>query len=239
MAVDRRLNGPLPADQGIARCQDALKRADGNGMVEAFALVERAALEAMRGEFDTARTLLADGRAIFRELDLNVFGANTSQEAFFVEMLAGNPEGAAAELRATYDLLEEMGERGFLSTIAGYPRGQRLCGRRFRGESDTVRPRLAPTMVAESASSVLRRSLCAKPSREARRNPSRRVRGLARALCHRSALAPARTQVERPRAERSGRILGRSLDRGRRLRTESATRSRGPIPQREVNLVAV
>jgi predicted ATPase/class 3 adenylate cyclase len=114
------LYGPLPADEGIARCQEACERASGNRTVQAFALVERAALEAMRGEFDTARRLLSDGREVFRELDLNVFGANTAQEAYFVEMLAGDPTAAAVDLRSAYDLLEEMGERGFLSTIAGY-----------------------------------------------------------------------------------------------------------------------
>ena len=114
------LYGPLPADRGIARCKEAHAQARGNRTVQAFALVERAALEAMRGEFETARRLLAEGREVFRELDLNVFGANTAQEGYFVEMLAGNPEGAVAELRAAYDLLAEMGEQGFLSTIAGY-----------------------------------------------------------------------------------------------------------------------
>src|SRR5262249_24420631 len=40
-------------------------------------------------------------------------------EAYYVEMLAGNPPGAIETLRASYRALEEMGERGFLSTIAG------------------------------------------------------------------------------------------------------------------------
>ena len=112
--------GPLPAEQGITRCRDAYEHAEGNKTVQAFALVERSALEAMRGEFDTAHSLLSDGRDIFREVDLKVFGANTAQEGYFVEMLAGNPAAAAADLRAAYELLAEMGERAFLSTIAGF-----------------------------------------------------------------------------------------------------------------------
>jgi predicted ATPase len=114
------LYGPLPTDRGIARCREAYEQARGNRTVQAFALVERAALEAMRGEFDVARQLLAEGRDVFRELDLNVFGTNTAQEAYFIEMLAGDPDAAVADLRAAYDLLAEMGEQGFLSTIAGY-----------------------------------------------------------------------------------------------------------------------
>jgi predicted ATPase/class 3 adenylate cyclase len=114
------LYGQLPADQGIARCKNAYERAAHDPKTRAFAQVERAALEAMRGEFLTARSLLAAGRSDFRALDLKVFGANTAHEAYFVEMLAGNPAAAAVELRAGYELLEEMGERGFLSTLAGY-----------------------------------------------------------------------------------------------------------------------
>ena len=41
-------------------------------------------------------------------------------------MLAGNPEAAASTLRESYATLEEMGERGFLSTIAGFL-AQALC----------------------------------------------------------------------------------------------------------------
>ncbi len=113
------LFGPLPTDQGIARCIDAYERAGHNAKVRAFALVERAPLEAMRGEFDVARKLLADGRAIFDELELKVFGVNTAHEAYFVHMLAGDPVAAAEELRAACEVLEELGERGFLSTNAG------------------------------------------------------------------------------------------------------------------------
>ncbi len=114
------LYGPLPADQGIARCKEAYDRYADNRRIQAIALAERAALEAMRGEFVTARKLLAEGRAILRELDLKVWAVNLAQEGYFVEMLAGNPAGAAEDLRVACEVLEEAGERGFLSTNAGY-----------------------------------------------------------------------------------------------------------------------
>jgi hypothetical protein len=114
------LYGPLPSDEGILRCRKAYDSASGNPKVQAFALVERAPLEAMRGEFDTARLLLAQGWDMLRELDLAVYAANTAQEAYLVAMLADDPARAVEDLGAAYELLEEMGERGFLSTIAGY-----------------------------------------------------------------------------------------------------------------------
>jgi ATP/maltotriose-dependent transcriptional regulator MalT len=76
-------------------------------------------LEAMRGDFDTARELLAAGRRALDELGQPVWVAVTGQEAFFVEMLAGDPAAAARTLRQSYETLSGMGERSFRSTIAG------------------------------------------------------------------------------------------------------------------------
>jgi predicted ATPase/class 3 adenylate cyclase len=112
--------GPLPARAGIERCVEARRRAPGNATVRAFSLVEQAALEAMCGSFDKARRLLAEGREVFRSLDLKVYDANTAQEMYIVEMLAGDPEAAVRDLTSAYERLWDMGERSFLSTIAGY-----------------------------------------------------------------------------------------------------------------------
>jgi ATP/maltotriose-dependent transcriptional regulator MalT len=76
-------------------------------------------LEAMRGDFGLARELLAAGRQSLDQLGLSVWAAVTAQEAFFVEMLAGDPAAAAATLRRSDEALREMGERSFRSTIAG------------------------------------------------------------------------------------------------------------------------
>ena len=112
--------GPLPADEGIARCKEAYERYADNRRIQAIALAERAPLEAMRGEFDIARQIHADGQAILGELGLKLWAANLAQESHIVETLAGNPAGAADSLRAACEVLEEAGERGFLSTNAGY-----------------------------------------------------------------------------------------------------------------------
>jgi predicted ATPase/class 3 adenylate cyclase/tetratricopeptide (TPR) repeat protein len=109
----------LPTDEGIERCKEFFAKAGEDEKVRAFAQVERAVLEAMRGNLGEARALLAEGHRRFENLGLRVWAANNAQEAFYVEMLADNPAGAAATLGASYDELTEMGERGFLSTIAG------------------------------------------------------------------------------------------------------------------------
>jgi predicted ATPase/class 3 adenylate cyclase len=118
--------GPLPVEEGIARCKEFYDAADGEPTTQAFCSCERAVLEAMRGDFASARELLASGRRALDELGLPVWVAVTGQEAFFVEMLAGDPAAAAATLRQSYETLAEMGERSFRSTIAGLL-AQALC----------------------------------------------------------------------------------------------------------------
>jgi predicted ATPase/class 3 adenylate cyclase len=111
--------GPLPVDEGIARCKEFAHAAAGEPGTQAFCSCERAVLEAMRGDFGVARRLLAAGRQALDELGQPVWVAVTGQEAFFVEMLAGDPAAAAATLRRSYESLSGMGERSFRSTIAG------------------------------------------------------------------------------------------------------------------------
>src|SRR6266542_6677609 len=112
--------GPLPVDEGIERCKEFLATVGDDPTIRAFCCVERAVLEAMSGEFELAQELLAEGTQAITELGLTVWAANNAQETFFVEMLAGDPEAAADTLRASYATLEDLGERGFLSTIAGF-----------------------------------------------------------------------------------------------------------------------
>jgi predicted ATPase len=111
--------GPLPVDEGIARCKEFANDAGGEPMIQAWCRCGQGVLQAMRGDFRIARELLAAGRRSLEELGQPVWVAVTGQEAFFVEMLAGDPAAAAAALRESYDALSEMGERSFRSTIAG------------------------------------------------------------------------------------------------------------------------
>jgi tetratricopeptide (TPR) repeat protein len=112
--------GPLPVPDGIARCREFLDRAGDDPTIRAFCCVEQAVLEAMSGEVERSRELLAQGHRAIADLGLTVWAANNAQEAFFVEMLAGDAAAAADTLRASFDTLERLGERGFLSTIAGF-----------------------------------------------------------------------------------------------------------------------
>jgi predicted ATPase/class 3 adenylate cyclase len=113
------LAGPMPVPAAITRAEQLIRLTD-EPETHAFCLSALGALEAMRGRFDVARQLLGEGTAIFEQLELNVWAANNAQLSFVVEMLGGEPRAAAQALRASFDRLAEMGEQGFLSTIAGY-----------------------------------------------------------------------------------------------------------------------
>jgi class 3 adenylate cyclase/tetratricopeptide (TPR) repeat protein len=109
--------GPTPAREALARCHDVLEQTRSRH-VEAIARTEIGALLALSGRFDEARESWAEGVAILQELGLRIAAAGMSQERFDIELLAGDLPAAEAVLREACETLEELGEKGFLSTRA-------------------------------------------------------------------------------------------------------------------------
>ncbi len=109
--------GPAPIEDAILRCLEALS-ASPTRQVEAMALLEQGPLLAMRGDFAEAREMFGRGKEMLQDLGLAIAVAGASQECFDIEMLAGDPVAAEAELRGACTILERLGEKGFLSTRA-------------------------------------------------------------------------------------------------------------------------
>jgi class 3 adenylate cyclase/tetratricopeptide (TPR) repeat protein len=84
-----------------------------------MALNERAVLEAMRGDFDEARALLAAADAAAVELGETVWRAGGGMAEWEVETLAGDASTAEKAARSTCQLLEQLGETGFRSLAVG------------------------------------------------------------------------------------------------------------------------
>ena len=168
--------GPLPAADGIVRCEEyrrsAIRRPRRfrRGVASAARCSRRC-----RGEFDNARELLAEGTRALEELGLIVWAANTAQEAFVIESIAGTPESAIERLRHGYETLNRMGERGLLSTVAGflahalYACGDYVEAARVQQESEE-RPRRTTCSRRSSGEPRARRS---SRSRETSTGPSR------------------------------------------------------------------
>lgn len=112
--------GPTPVRAAIRRCEELRQGVVGNRAAEAGIDCTLAALHAMEGRFDEARVVYGHAQACYDELGLRYMRAARSHVVGFVELLAGDPERAVRELRAGYDALAEMGERGTRSTIAAF-----------------------------------------------------------------------------------------------------------------------
>jgi class 3 adenylate cyclase/tetratricopeptide (TPR) repeat protein len=113
--------GPTPVEESIARCEALLGEPLGRRpSVEAALVGTLAGLEAMRGRFDEARALYGRQRAIHEDLGRPYSAASWTMVYARVEMLAGDPAAAEAELRSGYETLERMGELGVLSTLSAY-----------------------------------------------------------------------------------------------------------------------
>jgi class 3 adenylate cyclase/tetratricopeptide (TPR) repeat protein len=112
--------GPTPVESAIRRCNDVLAHAGDDRKAMATALFTRAKFEAMRGEFDEARELVAQARTLLEDIALTVWLAGPfTQMAAWVEILAGDHEAAEAQLRWGVDTLREIGEYAWLPTVAG------------------------------------------------------------------------------------------------------------------------
>jgi len=136
-------SGPLPAPDGMARCQQIIERADGDRKVEASARLVRGTLEAMSGDLGTARRSISTARQTFEDLGLRFWIAGAvAYLAGWVELLAGDAVAAERELRCGYEALRQMGDRSWLSsTVVGilahslyaqgrYPEAEDLVGSR-------------------------------------------------------------------------------------------------------------
>jgi class 3 adenylate cyclase/predicted ATPase len=112
--------GPFPVDQAVRRCEELLATRPDDRLMQASIKGFIAGLRAMQGNFDEARELQANARALYEELGQRFRIALRSLVAAEIETLAGNGAEAAAILRWAYDELQEMGITSVGSTMAAF-----------------------------------------------------------------------------------------------------------------------
>jgi class 3 adenylate cyclase/tetratricopeptide (TPR) repeat protein len=110
--------GPIPAEEGKARLEDLIRPFEPGGTLEASGLMFLGWFEAMAGDFERARALyregierISEGGAWLRRAGRTVIGGD-------IELFAGDPAAAEAELRTGVEIFERAGEKGILSTVA-------------------------------------------------------------------------------------------------------------------------
>ena len=109
--------GPTPAAEGIRRCQDYLDEIGNHPRGQAVILLHMAGLYAMQDQAAIAQTTLGRAKSHLDTLGPTMTAAVT-EPAAFIAMLAGDYVTAEMHLRIEYESLSQMGEKGFLSTIA-------------------------------------------------------------------------------------------------------------------------
>jgi tetratricopeptide (TPR) repeat protein len=107
--------GPTPVEESLRwhATQRSLERK------RPLVMEIRAGYEAMRGRFDLARSLYNQALDHAAELGDQLALANSGQPGHLIETLAGDVVAAERHVRRACELLQEMGERGWLASNAG------------------------------------------------------------------------------------------------------------------------
>jgi DNA-binding SARP family transcriptional activator len=140
------LFGPTPVAEAIGRCEELLGRPPRQQRIKASAYRALAGLVAMEGRFDEARELLERDREIIEDVGLRVAAAVASEIWGILEMLAGDPEAAEQRLLVGYEILDGLGEKSGLSTLAAmlahavYAQGRDEDAFRFTQISEDAAP---------------------------------------------------------------------------------------------------
>jgi class 3 adenylate cyclase len=109
--------GPTPVPEAIERCAEIREQVRSSPLAVAQMLPPFAAVYAMHGDFEAARSLMREANAILGELG-RMYTVGLVHPEATVELLAGQPGVAEQRLRQAYDRLAEMGERALLATTA-------------------------------------------------------------------------------------------------------------------------
>jgi class 3 adenylate cyclase/tetratricopeptide (TPR) repeat protein len=105
--------GPTPVEEALAWFEANPQRGP-------HVLAVCGQLEAMRGNIDTARRLVAESRSRSRELGEHLWAAGASMNEAEIELNCGDPARAAEVALEGVAELERLGEHGWLSTVAGW-----------------------------------------------------------------------------------------------------------------------
>jgi len=124
--------GPTPVQEAIRRCETILEQVKGSRGSQAFVLGFLGILHAMDGRSDQGRELIRRAAAIGQQLGLRLIGAATrSYWMGILELLGGDVVAAEREFRQGFEVLDQMGEQNFRSTIAARLAGVLCALERF------------------------------------------------------------------------------------------------------------
>ena len=141
------LLGPTPVKQAIEQCELLISEGLSDRQALGLVMCNAAQLRAMNAEFDAARTLYREGRSLLEALAQGVDVACSSMSLAGIELLAGTPGAAEAEVRSDYAMLEALGETYYLSTLA--PLLARILSEQGRNDEALALTKKAEILAAE------------------------------------------------------------------------------------------
>jgi class 3 adenylate cyclase len=109
--------GPVPALEGVRRCQELLAQAAGNRRSELTAMQSMAGLQAMAGQAAAARATVERALALAGDMGENRVAALAREFVAAALALAGDLEEAERQLRLGIRVLERQGESGMRSNL--------------------------------------------------------------------------------------------------------------------------
>jgi tetratricopeptide (TPR) repeat protein len=112
------IHGPTPVQSGLEWIRASLANAPGNPVMEANMLPFLASLEALSGHLDEARSHVATGRALIRDLGLTWQAGIHDWFSGEIEMLAGDPVTAERRYREADAACEAIHDAFFRSLVA-------------------------------------------------------------------------------------------------------------------------
>jgi class 3 adenylate cyclase/tetratricopeptide (TPR) repeat protein len=110
---------PVPADVAIARVGQLLEMADGEPWAEADILMPLSVIYACAGRLADARDAITRAQSVYGRPAAKITWARSALRAGYIELIAGDPAAAEHHLREAYETLRAIGERGYLSSVAG------------------------------------------------------------------------------------------------------------------------
>ena len=109
--------GPMAVPDALSLCERVLQEST-DRYTEGFARTVQGALTVMAGDRALGRSFVTTGHQLLEELGQDVVAASSRMMAARAEFVAGDIGQTEDELRFGYEKLKQMGERGFLSTVA-------------------------------------------------------------------------------------------------------------------------
>jgi class 3 adenylate cyclase/tetratricopeptide (TPR) repeat protein len=109
--------GPMPVTDGLVLCERVAGEAS-DRYIEGYSGLVRGFLSTMAGDRREGQALVERNRNLLEELGQHVNVASTRMAHATNDFVAGRLREAEDELRLSFEVLEPMGEKGYLSTTA-------------------------------------------------------------------------------------------------------------------------